>query len=587
MKAKSSIHLAPGASGYLAHNSRESYSKSQVFHDEKNELRNNKKEAFEIYKSELAARSAAYTNCTKQKLQKNAVTHYSTIINLHQHHNLADLKELTDYLEKTLDTKIFQVAIHKDEGKLINKKTGLKLVSGEDFFCNPKDKKLYSDEKFTKPINMSDWTVEKNYHAHVEMMGLDSNGKAIKRNRLTRTYLKELQTFTAKSLKMERGNTVDPYTKKEMTEIKNLLKPKHTYPSNRAYGIAFNKVAKELGYYKKNTKRIDTNNFKQIAKAKNDVEKEKLAEEQKLIKKASKIIRSERAKVDAVTEESKNLRAVIATNNKLKREEWAELEAQIKALKAQAKAKELTLDGLHAEIVTLKAKYLSKDTELNKLKAEVKELTEQNTALGNTITAKDAVIVSQGDKIEELEAFKTKVTVMFEKLVNNFENLHIDTALKGFERSYLYMQAKINTLTNDLKQSGITAPVVADMAEQRVKQNIVKTVITPLKTMLKEGFDTELIANCMNAIFKNQSPPTVLVQSERNALKSLCSYQKKAFFATSLESGDVQKMIDGLGNNHLANSVYSTLYANKTKAVATDKTHGKRVKPNQPNIRTP
>ena len=68
---KSSIHLQTAKGGSIIHNSRENYSKSVVFTDEKNELWNDSKTAFKMFRDELEIRSNAYTSRTKQKLQKN------------------------------------------------------------------------------------------------------------------------------------------------------------------------------------------------------------------------------------------------------------------------------------------------------------------------------------------------------------------------------------------------------------------------------------------------------------------------------------------------------------------------------------
>ncbi len=486
MKVKSSIHLAPGASGYLSHNSRQSYSQSQVFYDEKNEFWNDKKEAFKIYKSELTARSEAYTNRTKQKLQKNAITHYSAIVNLHKNHTLTDLKELRNFLEKSLDTKIFQVAIHRDEGKLIHEKTGLKLVSGEDFFCNQKDKKLYFDEKFEKPINMSNWVIEKNYHAHVEMMGIDSDGKAIKRNRLTRTFLKELQTFTAKSLNMERGNKIEPYTKEQMTEIKNLLKPKNEYPSSRAYGIAFNKAAKELGYFKKKTKRIDTHEFKQRAKATNDIEKENIIKKQKLIKQAN-------AKISDVKKQAQVLRRELAAlDKKLLREDWARYEAEVKVLKLKTKQKELTVPELDKRIAILRNIYLAPVLEQNqKLKEENGQYKEdrrdehQRTLKSINSTTERLSEPTKADIRGATQAYKTKQTAranaqIASRISNNFIQFHTE-----FERSTreitdnLYIK-KINQLKTS--KSKIT---LDDVKKFKIKVNNKNTTIDEFIQKLK------------------------------------------------------------------------------------------------------
>lgn len=205
--ANSSIHIQGGSGGSVTHNSRETFSYSVVFKDENNELWNDSKDAFKIYRDELNIRTQAYTERTGQKLQKNALTQLSAVVNLEQHHSLKDLESIKNHLEKTFDTKVFQMSVHRDEGKLVNKQDeNIKLVSGEDFFLNAKDNKLYFDKQFKKEIDMKEWNIEKNYHAHIEMMGLDSKGNGIKRNYMNIRTLSNIQTFVAKELDMQRGN---------------------------------------------------------------------------------------------------------------------------------------------------------------------------------------------------------------------------------------------------------------------------------------------------------------------------------------------------------------------------------------------
>ena len=132
---KSSIHLQTAKAGTILHNSRENYSKSVVFTDEKNEIWNDSKTAFKMFRDELEVRTKAYTERTKQKLHKKTSTMISGVVNLEQHHTLKDMEKIKDYLEEEFDTKVIQMSVHRDEGKLVNKKNeDLKLVSGKDFF---------------------------------------------------------------------------------------------------------------------------------------------------------------------------------------------------------------------------------------------------------------------------------------------------------------------------------------------------------------------------------------------------------------------------------------------------------------------
>lgn len=202
----SSIHIRKATAGSVAHNSRETHSYSVVFPDEKNECSHSSKEAFKEYRQELAIRAKAYQDRTHQKLQKNAITHLSAVVNLEQHHTLKDLETIKKYIEKKFDTKVFQMSIHRDEGKLVSKEDEkLVYTSGEDFFMDTKTQELFWDKKFTKKVDMSQYDIVKNYHAHIEFLGLDSKGEAIKRNYMSKYNLSQLQTFVAKELGMERG----------------------------------------------------------------------------------------------------------------------------------------------------------------------------------------------------------------------------------------------------------------------------------------------------------------------------------------------------------------------------------------------
>ena len=371
--AKSSTHIAPGGLGYFAHNSRESFSNSQVFFDEPNELWHTKDEAFKMFRSELAARSDAYTNRTKQKLQKKTVTQLSAVVNLHADHSMSDLREIADYLERELDTKVVQLSIHRDEGKLVHRTTGQVLTSGEHFFANPKNEQLYFDKEYKKPIDtgiMGDWDIEKNYHAHIEMMGLDSTGKSIKRD-LSTHFFRKLQDFTAETLGMERGQKSQSYSKEQMQSIKSRLKPKSEYENDKAYGKAFSDTAKELGIFieRKSSKRKDTHEYKNEKARENEANAKALA------------------KLKDVQAENTRLRAKLKEQS-ASREQYAELEALVRGLKAEARAKDLTIDSLQEQVT----RYEALETINSKQEA--------------TISAKDAQIANLSDKLSKMtEAF--------------------------------------------------------------------------------------------------------------------------------------------------------------------------------------
>lgn len=384
---KSSIHLQTAKGGTVLHNARENYSKSVVFTDEKNELWNDSKTAFKMFRDELEVRTKAYTERTGQKLHKTTSTMISGVVNLEQHHTLKDMEKIKDYLEKEFGTKVIQMSVHRDEGKLINKENqDLKLVSGKDFFLNAKDNKLYFDSKFENKINMNEWQIEKNYHGHFEMLGLDNEGKTL-RKKMNIIKLSKLQDFTAQSLGMERT-------------LSNVI---------------VNEKGKAQRKSTTNKKRLDTHEFKEQAKIINETKKDLVSE---------KDLKKE------ILELKKELQ-----EEKAKRPDYAKLENMNKLLLERVHEKNLTINDFKIEIDTYKKEReqwkkdifhptlkKSDDTPATNLEVanhyikQNKSLKEQNKVLENkVITLEDKIVSSspQNDLlIKEIKDLKEKVTVL-------------------------------------------------------------------------------------------------------------------------------------------------------------------------------
>ena len=384
---KSSIHLQTAKGGTVLHNARENYSKSVVFTDEKNELWNDSKTAFKMFRDELEVRTKAYTERTGQKLHKTTSTMISGVVNLEQKHTLKDMEKIKDYLEKEFDTKVIQMSVHRDEGKLINKENqDLKLVSGKDFFLNAKDNKLYFDSKFENKINMNEWQIEKNYHGHFEMLGLDNEGKTL-RKKMNIIKLSKLQDFTAQSLGMERT-------------LSNVI---------------VNEKGKAQRKSTTNKKRLDTHEFKEQAKIINETKKDLVSE---------KDLKKE------ILELKKELQ-----EEKAKRPDYAKLENMNKLLLERVHEKNLTINDFKIEIDTYKKEReqlkkdifhptlkKSDDTPATNLEVanhyikQNKSLKEQNKVLENkVITLEDKIVSSspQNDLlIKEIKDLKEKVTVL-------------------------------------------------------------------------------------------------------------------------------------------------------------------------------
>lgn len=290
--AKSSIHIAGGNSGYLKHNDRSKHTENVIFDDEQNEINNNSDEAFKIYRSELKTRTEAYlkNHPTRKKLHSKTLTHLSAIVNFNKDHTMDDLQKVAKYLEDTLDTKVFQIAMHKDEGHI--------------------------DE---------DGNAIKNYHAHIEFMGLDSTGASVRR-KLDRKYLIELQDKVAELLKMERGIN---YTKEQ--------KPR--------------------------PKRLDTYEFKEMKKKETAA---KLAKQKDL-----------KAEIASLREQLKEQGA--------NRSDYAELEQLSRELKAKIKAKDLTIAEMQKSIQKIQNEVKSLKSE-NETLRELDEKRQKEIEAYQTLT---------------------------------------------------------------------------------------------------------------------------------------------------------------------------------------------------------
>ena len=458
---KSSIHIQKASGGAITHNSRENYSKSVVFTDEKNELWNNKKEAYEIYRSEINKRIEAYTNRTNQKLQKTAVTQLSAVINLEQHHTLKDLEKIKDELEKVFDTKVYQMAIHRDEGKLKHKSTNEYLVSGTDFYYNPNDDKYYTKKRvenkkhiFENELNINDYEIEKNYHAHIEMLGLDSQGQAI-RQKMNRFVLSQLQDFTAQTLQMERGN---------------------------------------LFTNSKSNKRLDTHEFKAEKKRENEVKKvvKKVVkkEKEKIIVKANEIIKDERtqkkilkAELEKLKEEKELLRKELQ-NIKSERTVYAELEALNQKLKSDLGTGRKNFDLVKQELETFKDKYLKVKNELNFVECKAIDLKEELEEI-------KLDVYSHEYKNQNNEPVKNiDVVKHLQKKVNTLqnENKSLISDKRDLEHKVITLEEKINSRANMSDYESIKKENEELKKENASLKSKIKNIISQANEKIKELF---------------------------------------------------------------------------------------------------
>ena len=467
---KSSIHIQKASAGAITHNSRENYAKSVVFTDEKNEIWNDKKRAFEIFKNELAIRSEAYSKRTNQKLQKTAVTHLSAVVNLERHHTLKDLEKIKDELEKVFDTKVFQMAIHRDEGKIKHKKTGEYLVSGIDFFYDVNDNKYYTSKIkniYSNELDINEYSIEKNYHAHIEMMGLDSDGNAI-RQKMNRFVLSNLQDFTAQTLDMERGNNYQ---------------------------------------LKKSAKRLDTNEFKKQAKKENEVKKTITKEKNttRIIKEELELLKKENSKFRTELKEKEGG----AT-----REEFGLLEALNKQLQEDLKASKIDLSKALEKIEELKkdifhpvkkykdntpaknidvVKYYEKN--IDTLKNENKAIQEQKEVLAIEnldLQKKINSSSSQNDLlIQEIQDLKAEVKILENENKTLKEKIKNIVSLANEKIKYLFQFKIWNNYK--FKQTRYEREYINENKEDYWEELVYDN--PKIHTLYKDNIENELIKN--------------------------------------------------------------------------------------------
>ena len=492
--AKSSIHIKKAHIGFILHSVRANKSNSVVFIDEENEYFYTKEKALKLFRDELKKREIAYTKKTGKKLPKNTATLLSAVVNLEQKHTLKDLEPIINYLEKQLDVKVVSAAIHRDEGKLIDKITKAEYYSGEDFILNEDGRLYWIDENhnLTEPVNMDEFEIKKNYHAHIEFTGLDSNGVAVKRNKLHKYFLSNLQTFVADTLKMERG----------------------------------------FNYYQTNTKapkRKDVREFKKEGVAKR--------------KGATAVL----ARVKDLKEINKQLRAELKQLGG-KREDYAILEAFVKDLKEEIKQRNLTIQELNNRIEQykkdvfsnftykntnkpVKYKYLAEfyKNELNKASQDKKKLLDRVKVLQEK---KNALKRRNEELEEELEFFKKRFRIIkidyycdheisinwhtysngrryfrYEKMrfLENLINKHkiireiIPVAHEGYEEEpeekTPIKQIKINTVNGQIVDIGekISLKMALLKDEDIKKSNIYEHINIMIDIALEKGMDLKSV----------------------------------------------------------------------------------------------
>ena len=169
MERKSSINIQPTNVYEFLHNDRSIKTKNSIFNVNDNDYSMSGKEAIEFYKKDIAKKIRKYEQTFNRKLHSKTKLLFSAVLNLNEKHTAEDVQKVADFLKEKLGCEIYQLSIHRDEG--------------------------HYDENNNPVVN---------YHAHIVFSGLDYQGRSVRR-KLTKQFLRELQTETARLLNIERG----------------------------------------------------------------------------------------------------------------------------------------------------------------------------------------------------------------------------------------------------------------------------------------------------------------------------------------------------------------------------------------------
>ena len=496
--AVSSIHIEAGKLGYCYHNTRQRATKNSIFPENKVEYDNSAEDAIKIFRDELKKREILYTKRTGKKLHSKTIKHLSAIINLEKHHTIEDVKKIAEFLEKELGTKVFQVAVHRDEG--------------------------WIDENNIKHVN---------YHGHIEFLGLDEEGRSV-RKKLDRKFLIQLQSKVAEILKMKRGinysKTKKPRPKRLDTyEYKKYAKDLYTEK------ISVKKLKSEISELRKmmievNKDLVDKlftkEDYNRLSKIKQKIKKTVDLDEvyadfyifKTEIKKRIEDLKNENESLKKKEDNDEMLYNLLIENKKLKKEikklkeenknpkpvpepepKREEIKQEEKAVKLECVFEpfRLKLLNLQTEYNNLQTKYNDLEDKYNDLKDENNNLKEEKSDLESKISDLESEKQNLNSKIAELQknsskssknVFEPMYEIKLQKLEKEVEDLKDEnndlkkeneelkkenTNLKNFfEKQRDWLEKTFNVKINKTDTVYQTIVKLVDSVKNSIKQSI-------------------------------------------------------------------------------------------------------------------
>ena len=340
--AKSSINFAKASKGGFQHNDRTKvpdYLLPEKYHLG-NEVDISAKDAEEKIQILYKEAKKNYEERTGQKIQATSYK-WEAVVNLNKEHTLKDVQQLTKDLEKETGFTAVQIAIHKDEGRVIkdsqNKEVPLynhhahitfftlDRETGDNLYrrtIKTSDRRKIEKDIFNKYNNIQKGEAgSKERKAFNKLVNEEIKKKGLKV--MDSKRLSRLQTLTAENLGMKRGK------------------------------VSIKEEAERLGVEqdKNPVERLGHKQYKQVQQEKELIKAKELKEE---LKKARESLKNKGAP----------------------REDYAELEKLKKELESERKNKKLTkekLDIALRDIIKIKTSTQKIEEENKDLKKNIKE----------------------------------------------------------------------------------------------------------------------------------------------------------------------------------------------------------------------
>ena len=327
----------------------------------------------------------AYKKETKQKIQKNKIFHHSIAIGLTESQGMQDAEKLAQWLEAKLGTKIYAVAIHNDEGYL-KRKDGYRLVSGKNCFFDRKSGEYFFDANKTQKINMADYEIIKNRHAHIEFSGFRQDGSSLNH------FDFESKKNDTKSRFLRLGTSTFRKAYHKQLEILGFKQESKEYEYNFDATKLKNTARKEFlfllnkeSYEPESLTEAEVKKLENYKMRTNFEARERAQENENLLKSAdkqNKILRAENEDLKNANDTKQNLLKNFVSYKKLRDNKEKLLTDEKESLKNQNA-------DLQAELESVKAEWLPK--------SEVKKIIEQE---------RKAWIAEQGHTAEDYKALK-------------------------------------------------------------------------------------------------------------------------------------------------------------------------------------